>query len=385
MYLLILWGIQLEIADVSSAILGNAAASAKLTNSSTRSSDHNSEIKAEIMSAKSSDSRVYGGKDESTEYPDVHKHPTSRSIHSPRPENLIGASKSADKPQKRASPAEENDRLNKRRKGETDSRDLDIVEVRLSEKERTSDVRALDKLGSDEQSNNRAIDKPVDRSKEKSGERYDRDYRERSERPEKSRGDEFVSEKSRDRSLERHGRERSVERVQERGADRNFDRLAKDDRSKVRYGEAPVDKSHVDDRFHGQGLPPPPPLPPHVIPQSLSAGRRDEDADRRFGNARHTQKLSPRHEERERRRSEENASVLQDDTKRRREDEFRDRKRDERDAVSIKVAELFYFSHFSSFAFYFSSLYCQLILCNCMSCSLVDYLLHEHPSWTPEK
>ncbi|KAK4423361.1 THO complex subunit [Sesamum alatum] len=333
---------------------GNAApvGSAKVTNSSTRPSDHNVEIKAEIMNAKSSDSRFYSGKDDGTEYSDVHKQPTSRSTHSPRQENLVAASKSGEKPQKRASPAEEHDRLNKRRKGETDSRDIDGGEVRLSEKERSSDGRAPDKLhvaafdktGSDEQSNSRVTDKPVERSKDKSSERYDRDYRERLDRPEKSRADDFLSEKLRDRSLERHGRERSVERVQERGADRNFDRLAKDDRSKddrskVRHGETSVDKSHVDDRFHAQSLPPPPPLPPHVIPQSVNASRRDEDGDRRFGNARHTQKLSPRHEERERRRSEENASTLLDDTKRRREDEFRDRKRDERDAISIKMDE----------------------------------------------
>lgn len=358
------------------------AASAKVTNSSTRSSDHNTEIKAEVTNAKSSDSRVHGGKDEGTEYSDVHKQPTSRSTHSPRQENLIAASKSSEKPQKRASPAEEHDRLNKRRKGEIDSRDIDSGEVRLSEKERSSDVRALDKLhvaaseklGSDEQVNSRGTDKPADRSKEKSSERYDRDYRERLERPDKSRGDEFLSEKLRDRSLERHGRERSVERVQERGADRNFDRLAKDDRNKddrgkVRYGDASVEKSHVDDRFHGQSLPPPPPLPPHVIPQSVNASRRDEDADRRFGNARHTQKLSPRHEERERRRSEENASVLQDDTKRRRDDEFRDRKRDERDAVSTKVADSVHFWSFLKFSFIFFSMFefanCYYFDCSC--------------------
>ncbi|XP_042021570.1 THO complex subunit 2-like [Salvia splendens] len=333
---------------------GNATstASAKVTNSSTRSSDFHSETKVEVTNSKSSDSKIHGGKDDGMEYSDV-KQSSSRSTHSPRHENLIATSKSTEKSQKRTSPAEDLDRLNKRRKSDIDSRETDSGEVRLSERERSNDLRATDKIhmaaseksGSDEQVSSRVTDRAVDKSKEKSSERYDRDHRERVERPDKSRGDDFLSEKLRDRSLERHGRERSVERVQERGADRNFDRLAKDDRNKddrgkVRYNEASVEKSHGDEKFHGQNLPPPPPLPPHVIPQSVSASsRRDDDTDRRFGNARHTQKLSPRHDEREKRRSEENASVLQDDTKRRRDDEFRDRKRDERDATSIKMDE----------------------------------------------
>jgi THO complex subunit 2 len=65
-----------------------------------------------------------------------------------------------------------------------------------------------------------------------------------------------------------------------------------------------------------------------MVPQSVGAGRRDEDADRRYGATRHSQRLSPRHEEKEQRRSEE-AVILQDDPKRRKEDDFRDRKREE--------------------------------------------------------
>lgn len=246
------------------------------------------------------------------------------------------------------------DRLNKRRKGEADSRDLE-GEVRFSDRERSIDPRLadkhfpvdVDKSGSDEQIISRATDKPLDRSKDKGTERHDRDYRERLDRSEKSRGDDIIMEKSRDRSMERYGRERSVERGQDRGSDRSFDRLAdkakderiRDDRSKLRYNETSAEKSHVDDRFHGQNLPPPPPLPPHMVPQSVNAGRRDEDADRRFGTARHTQRLSPRHEDRERRRSEENTFVSQDDAKRRREEDFRDRKREEREVISVKVEE----------------------------------------------
>ncbi|XP_051144438.1 THO complex subunit 2 isoform X2 [Andrographis paniculata] len=321
---------------------GKAVGNATIPTTSTKLAN-TSETKTETMNAKSSDSRVHGGKDDGSEYSDMHKQSTSRSIHSPRQDNVPTASKAGEKPQKRASPTDDHDRLNKRRKGDTDSREIDSSEVRLSEKERSGDARSLEKphsatsekVSPDDQSSSRLKDKPVDRSKEKGGERYDRDYRERSERTEKSRGDDFLSEKMRDRSLERHGRERSVERIQDRGAESNFDRIAKDDRNKARYSEA-----SVDDRFHGQGLPPPPPLPPHLVPQSLNASRRDEDVDRRFGNARHGQKLSPRHEDRERRRSEENASVIQDDAKRRRGEDLQDRKREERDvAASVKMDE----------------------------------------------
>lgn len=65
-----------------------------------------------------------------------------------------------------------------------------------------------------------------------------------------------------------------------------------------------------------------------------------EDPERRAGGTRHSQKLSPRHDERERRRSEENSSVSVDDAKRRRDDDFRDRKRDDRETIIVKVTRL---------------------------------------------
>ncbi|PON53679.1 THO complex [Trema orientale] len=326
-------------ANVSSAVTANGntvSASAKASAPSTRTSDiHGSDSKLENAAAK-----VSALKDDAAEALDAPRHTTSRPLHSPRHESST-ASKSNDKLQKRASPAEEADRLTKRRKGETEVRDFE-GEVRLSDRERSVDARFgdLDKSGTDEQSVYRATDKLSDRSKDKASERHEKDYKERSERLDKSRGDDLI-EKPRDRSMERYGRERSVERAQERGSDRNFDRLsekAKDDRSKVRYNDSSADKSHVDDRFHGQNLPPPPPLPPHVIPQSVNSSRRDEDVDRRFGTTRHSQRLSPRHEEKERRRSEESL-VSQDDTKRRREDDFRDRKREDREGLSMKVED----------------------------------------------
>lgn len=341
-------GRQSGVTNVSSAGMADGNVGKGSTQSTRTSLDiHGSESKPESGSSKSADLRLSAVKDDGNEVSD--RAPSSRPIHSPRHDNSATI-KSGDKQQKRTSPAEEPERVNKRRKGDTEVRDFE-GEVRFSDKERSMDPRLdkshavdLDKSGTDEQGISRATDKPSDRLKDKGSERYERDHRERLERPDKSRGDEMIAEKSRDRSMERHGRERSVERVQERSSERSFDRLTdkvkdernKDDRGKMRYSETSVEKSHADDRFHGQSLPPPPPLPPHMVPQSVTASRRDEDADRRFGTARHAQRLSPRHEEKERRRSEE---ISQDDAKRRREDDIRERKREEREGLSIKVED----------------------------------------------
>ncbi|KAF3669942.1 THO complex subunit 2 [Capsicum annuum] len=335
--------------NVSATVSGNGnmfSTVHKGAASLTRLVDLSNESNAELTATKFADLRVSAGNDDVNESSDVQKESSSRLVHSPRQD----ASKANEKVQKRSIPAEELERLNKRRKGEIDNRDIDYGDARSLERERLMDVRTADKLhpvdydkhGSDDQILNRASEKPLDRSKDKGGERPERDHRERVDRPDRSRGDDAF-EKSRDRSTERHGRERSIERVQERVADRNFDKLSKDerikdDRTKLRHSEASVEKSHTDDRFHNQNLPPPPPLPPHMVPQSINAGRRDDDSDRRFGTARHSQRLSPRHDERERRRSEENNALSQDDLKRRREEDFRDRKREERE-LSMKVEE----------------------------------------------
>ncbi|CAO2828526.1 unnamed protein product [Amaranthus hypochondriacus] len=270
--------------------------------------------------------------------------------HSPRHD---ARAKSVERQQKRSSPAEEPDRLHKRRKGDSDTRDMD-ADVRSTDRERIIEERVpeksypseLDKSGNEELSFSWAADKHLDRTKEKISEKYEREYRERSDRSDKLRGDD-ISENSRDRSMERYGRERSVERAPERRNDRGFDGpsdkprddRSKDERSKLRYTDVSGVKSHTDDRFHSQNLPPPPPLPPHVVPQSVNAGRRDDEADRRFPNVRHAQRLSPRHDEKERRRSEENLLSVPDDSRRRREDEFRDRKREERETATMKVDE----------------------------------------------
>ncbi|KAI3700101.1 hypothetical protein L2E82_44717 [Cichorium intybus] len=244
---------------------------------------------------------------ESTEPNDAQKRSSSRPSHSPRTDVVI-ASKSNDKPTKRTSPAEEQDRFIKRRKGE---HDVD------PDRERHVALEKLEKHHVD-------FDKVSEKSKD---ERYDRERFDKSS----SHGDDTI-EKSRDRSLERYSRERSVDR-------------GKDERSKQRYNDVPAEKSgsHGDDRSRGHSLPPPPPLPPHLpphlVPQSVTGNRRDEDGDRRFGTARHSQRLSPKHDDRERRRSEENLLASQEDAKRRREEEFRDRKRDERDGFSTKIDE----------------------------------------------
>ncbi|MCL7046579.1 hypothetical protein MKW94_030124 [Papaver nudicaule] len=295
-------------------------------------------LKADGGAARPSESRVSAGK----ETDDVEAFKTAHLLSFP--EESQTASKSMDKPQKRATPSEELDRLSKRRK-DGNIRDGD-VEVRFSDRDRSMDARFphadVDKTGIDDHAISRATEKLLDRSKEKGSERYDRDHRERLERPDKSVGDEVLSERPRGRSMERYGRERSIERV----VDRNFDRIEKlkddrykDERSKLRYSESPLEKSHPDDRFNRQSLPPPPPLPSHLVPQSVSGSRRDEDADRRVSNTRHMQRLSPRHEDKDRRRSEEISLASQDDAKRRREEDFRERKRDERDGSSIKAEE----------------------------------------------
>ncbi|KAF2316683.1 hypothetical protein GH714_042024 [Hevea brasiliensis] len=273
----LLEGRQGNVPNNSSAITpnGNAVSTpARGLTSSARTSDgHGGKLKVDSGAAKSV------VKDYVTKGGDIQKQPP-RLIHSPRHDSSLVATKYSDKLQRRTSPAEDPDRLSKRWKVDSELRDLE-GEVRFSDRESSMDARLvdLDKTGTDEQKH-----------------------------PDKSRGDDILLERSTERSMERYGRERSVERGQERGADRNFDRPSdkakdernKDDRSKLRYGDTSMVKSHDDDRFYGKNLPPPPPLPLHVVHQSVNSGRRDEDADGSFGTTRHTQRLSPRHEEKER-------------------------------------------------------------------------------------
>lgn len=328
----------------TAAINGNTLpTTTKIVSASARIDTPADGVKLESV-AKPMESRVSTSKDDDDlEVPEIQKSLTSRP-YVPPPDDSFNIPKSTDKQIKRSGLTEEQDRLNKRRRGESDVKDGE-GDARFLDRERSTDLRhqfEVEKVLNEE----RAAERVLDRSKVKGSERYDRDYRERLERPDKSSGEDIPGEKFRDRSIERHGRERSVEKVQERGLDRSFDRVIdrakddriKDDRIKPRYSESSLEKSHVDEHFHRQSLPPPPPLPPNLVPQSVNSSRRDDDADRRGNSTRHGQRLSPRHEDKERRRSVENTSVSQDDGKRRREDEFTERKREERDSLFVKVS-----------------------------------------------
>jgi THO complex subunit 2 len=177
----------------------------------------------------------------------------------------------------------------------------------------------------------------TEKLKEKFDDKYDRDPREKADRSDRRRGEDVV-EKPTDRSSER--RERSIEKMQDRGIDRVPEKgredRNKEERNKIKHAEPSIDRTHTsDERFRGQSLPPPPPLPASFVPQI--ANRRDEDSDRRGGSTRHTQRSSPRRDEKERWHLEENASLPQDDGKHRREEDLRDRKREDRDVSSSKV------------------------------------------------
>ncbi|KAL0698843.1 hypothetical protein Bca4012_054965 [Brassica carinata] len=268
-------------------------------------------------------------KDDGAEASDTQKQST-RNAHSPRHE-ISTSLRSSDRLQKRANAVEDSDRISKRRKADAEHKEHES-EARPSDRDRSAEGRVdLNKTPSDDQSNQR----DQDRAKDKGNERQDRDHRERVERSDKTRADDVV--KARDKSMERYGRERSVERGLDKGTtrsyDRNKDERSKDDRSKLRHSEASLEKTHGDDRSLSQGLPPPPPLPPNIVPQSMAS---KEDPERRAGGTRHSQRLSPRHDERERRRSEENTSVSVEDSKRRRDD---DRKRDDRETIILKGEE----------------------------------------------
>ncbi|KAF0916503.1 hypothetical protein E2562_007582 [Oryza meyeriana var. granulata] len=244
------------------------------------------------------------------------------------------------KQQKRSVPAEEQDRGTKRRRGESEGRDGDFTE--RTDKDKNLDSRLTDKfrpMDHEKSASEEQIPSRPEKSKEKVDDKYDRDPREKADRTERRRGEDMI-ERPTDKSLER--RERSTERMQERGTDRAPDKgredRNKEERNKVKHAEPSIDCAHPsDERFRGQSLPPPPPLPASFVPQSVGANRRDEDTDRRGGSTRHNQRSSPRRDDKEKWHLEDNAASLQDDGKHRREEDIWDRKREDRDVSSSKV------------------------------------------------
>ncbi|XP_024534234.1 THO complex subunit 2 [Selaginella moellendorffii] len=219
---------------------------------------------------------------------------------------------------KRAGSNDESER--KRRKAEPVERNVEAGEIRTGERWLASErPRSAEHGGYD--------DRP---SLEKGRERPDRDYRmERSDR------DDYGDKLSRDRLVPR---DRSVDRNSDRAGDWNFDsrsrdeRSNKDERPRPRHTDSAGEQSHGDDRF-SQGLPPPPPLPPNMVPHLLSSApgsRREEEVERR----RAMQRLSPHRDEK--RRADEGGMMLMDE-KRRRDEDNRERKRDERELLAIKM------------------------------------------------
>ncbi|XP_020177140.1 THO complex subunit 2 isoform X1 [Aegilops tauschii subsp. strangulata] len=288
---------------------------------------------------------------------------TVLAAHSGGTANPTGEGESADlidstvKQQKRSVPVEEQERTGKRRKGEIEGRDGDLTEHH-TDKEKKLDPRSVDKFRSVDHERGASEEQNLIRTeklKEKFDDKYDRDHREKADRSERRRGEDVV-ERPTDRSLER--RERSIEKMQDRVPEKGREDRNKEERNKVKHEpidrahtiknepidraytikHEPIDRAHTsDERFRGQSLPPPPPLPTSFVPQSVAANRRDEDSDRRGGSTRHTQRSSPRRDEKERWHLEENAPLSQDDGKHRREEDLRDRKREDRDVSSSKV------------------------------------------------
>ncbi|KAG0583882.1 hypothetical protein KC19_3G168800 [Ceratodon purpureus] len=250
----------------------------------------------------------------------------------------------------------------KRRKGPEKNVEAGEV-VRPSERDRFPDQRMVDSRGShdvfEKGLQERSLDRPRDRMNvraERAVDRVERDSRPTErvlDRLDRDRGDEYPSDRHRDRSIENFGRERSSDRASDRGvSDRLFERgnervredRVKDERVRQRYNDLPGEP-HPDDRFpmqnQPQGLPPPPPIPPNVVPRTVSASRMRIEEALEGRPVRNVQRLSsPRpHEKPDKRRTDDSGGlIIEAPRKRRDDDEVRIRKRvEDREMQALKV------------------------------------------------
>ncbi|KAI5072915.1 hypothetical protein GOP47_0013021 [Adiantum capillus-veneris] len=271
---------------------------------------------------------------------------------SPRKEDA-SISKSSDEltKAKRSNFSDEIDRTTKRKKNDGADRGSEAGEFRKGGE--TGELRSMDreKLQQDQRTAERSrsvehdkssyderatyeklSERMADRSRERASERADRDYR----------GDRSVDRLDRSRD-DRFTRESSVDKVSgfDRPGERSREERVKDDRGRPRYNDQPAEQPHPDDRFPMQHLPPPPPLPPNLVPQSLSANRREDEDARRA--ARLPARTPHREEKSDKRRPEDGSSTPIEDIKRkiddpkRKDDDVWDRKRDDREMVPMKA------------------------------------------------
>ncbi|MCO5571108.1 hypothetical protein L7F22_024840 [Adiantum nelumboides] len=300
-----------------------------------------------------------GGNEREADLTDAQDSPIAHSGHlpskSPRREDA-SISKSADelskeKQPKRSNFSDEIDRTTKRRKNDGLDKGSEAGEFRKGGE--TGEFRSMDreKLQQDQRTAERSRsvehdkssyddratyeklpDRIVDRSRERASERAERDYR----------GDRNVDRLDRSRD-ERFTRESSADKVSgfDRPSERSREERVKDDRGRPRYNDQPAEQPHPDDRFPMQHLPPPPPLPPNLVPQSLSANRREDEDARRA--ARLPTRTPHRDDKSDKRRPEDGSSTPIEDIKRkiddpkRKEDDVWDRKRDDREMVPMKA------------------------------------------------
>jgi THO complex subunit 2 len=252
----------------------------------------------------------------------------------------------------------------KRRKGPEKNVEVGEV-VRPSERDRFPDQRMVDSRGAhdvfekgpQERSLDRSRDRINLRGAERAVDRVERDSRPTErvlERLDRDRGDEYPSDRHRDRSIENFGRERSSDRASdrvvsdrlfERGSERVREDRVKDERVRQRYSDLPGEQPHPDDRFpmqnQPQSLPPPPPIPPNVVPRTVSASRMRIEEALEGRPVRNVPRLSsPRpHEKPDKRRTDDSGGLaMEAPRKRRDDDEVRNRKRvDDREMQALKV------------------------------------------------